>query len=247
MTIVWSTAQQGSSEWLDARRGVITGSRFKDARDFTAKGLSTAKRDGYAMDLAREREGGIVPPIFQNSAMKTGTEQEPIARMKYEARTGELVEEAGFACTIDRKFGCSPDGLIGTEGAFETKAMVSSATLFKALVDGDISEYRDQCIGYQWLLNVKWVDLALWCPDLDALHVIRIPRDEDAVQALEDDMLKFDALVESYRAKLRAKLAPAAPAATPAAPNMDAPWDLPATPIDAPAPAAKRALAAANF
>lgn len=242
MTMIYNQHEQGTPEWLEARRGVVTGSRFKDARDFNAKGVSSAKREAYAMDLAREREGGTVPPVFQNAAMKTGTEQEPIARMKYEARTGELVEEVGFACTIDRKFGCSPDGLIGTEGAFETKAMVSSATLFKALVDGDISEYRDQCIGYQWLLSVKWVDLALWCPDLDALHVIRIPRDEEAVQALEDDMLKFDALVESYRAKLRAKLNPAAKPTQ--ADPMDAPWELPTTDT---APAAKRALAVANF
>jgi len=33
MTIIWNTAPQGSDEWLAARCGVITASRFRDARD----------------------------------------------------------------------------------------------------------------------------------------------------------------------------------------------------------------------
>lgn len=200
--ILWNNAPQGSEEWAAARPGRITGSRYRDARDFTAKGLSTAKRDGYAMDLAREREGGTVPAVYVTAAMKDGTQQEPVARMRYEAQTGELVEEVGFAYTEDGKFGLSPDGLIGGDGVFETKTMVSSQTLFKAMVDGDIGDYRDQCIGYLWLLGRQWVDLALWCPDLEALHVTRIVRDEDEIQRLEDALMAFDKYVEAFRAKL---------------------------------------------
>ena len=87
--------------------------------------------------------------------------------------------------------------------------MVSASTLFSAMVDGDISEYRDQCMFGLWHFALDWVDLCLWCPDLQALHVIRIERDEDEIQRLEDDMVAFDKLVSEYEAKLRAKLAPA--------------------------------------
>lgn len=211
--ILWNNAPQGSPEWAAARPGRITGSRYRDARDRTAKGLSTAKRDGYAMDLARQREGGTVQAVYVNAAMQAGTEQEPVARMRYEAQTGELVEEVGFAYTEDGKFGLSPDGLIGSDGVFETKLMVSSQTLFKALVDGDIGEYRDQCIGYLWLLRRQWVDLALWCPDLDVLHVTRITRDEEEIQRMEDDLMAFDKCVESFRAKLRQVIGRDAPGA----------------------------------
>jgi hypothetical protein len=48
------------------------------------------------MDVARERVGGIVPPLYQNAAMRTGSEQEPIARVMYEAETGAMLEEVGF-------------------------------------------------------------------------------------------------------------------------------------------------------
>lgn len=93
--------------------------------------------------------------------------------------------------------------------AIEIKTMVSSQTLFKAMVDGDISEYRDQCLFAMWMLRLDWVDLCLWAPDLpNPLLVIRINRDENEIQALEDDLIAFDKLVSEYEAKLRSRLAP---------------------------------------
>jgi hypothetical protein len=100
--------------------------------------------------------------------------------------------------------------------AIEIKTMVSSATLFKAMVDGDISEYRDQCVFAMWMLRLDWVDLCLWAPDLpNPLLVIRINRDENEIQALEDDLIAFDKLVGEYEAKLRKRMAQPATDATP--------------------------------
>lgn len=208
MTIIFNTAPQGSDEWLAIRRGAITGSRFKDARDRKKNGDLTEKCMGYAYDLAREREGGTAPETYVNAAMRLGTQEEPIARLTYEAETGQFVEEVGFAHTADGKFGLSVDGRVLPNGAVEIKTMVSSATLFKALVDEDISEYRDQCVGAMWLLGLEWVDLCLWAPDLKILHVIRIERDDNEIDALEQDLLAFDRLVEQLRAKLRRRLHP---------------------------------------
>lgn len=247
----WLNLEQGSQDWLQMRRGVITGSRFKDARDWS-DGLTSqqriyanARRDGseekaamalagyksapksesvadaiangarklwggkaiaYAMDLARERIGGRAPTKFSNAAMREGTEQEPYARAAYEAHTGEMVEEVGFFITDDKCFGLSPDGLINDDGVQEIKTMVSSDTLFKAVADGDLSEYIDQCNGYLWLLGRKYVDLCLWVPDLQKLIVNRIHRDEEAIQALKDDLLAFAKLVNEYEEKLKTAL-----------------------------------------
>lgn len=213
---------QGSDAWLEARRGVITASRFKDARDYKAptaaekkegktRGAPSSKLLGYAFDTARERVGGKAPQKFQNAAMRSGTEQEPLARMAYESKTGELVEETGFYTTDDGLFGVSVDGLVGDDGVIEVKTMVSSDTLFTAVVDGDISEYRDQCNGAMWLLGRKWVDLILWAPDLEAigrhLTVLRIERDDNAINELEADLLQFAALVSSHESQLLKKAA----------------------------------------
>lgn len=199
---------QGSDEWLAARRGVITGSRFKDARDRLKDGKLSAKSRIYAMDVARERFGGVAAQQFQNAAMRTGTEQEPIARQAYEARTGNFVDEAGFITTDDRKFGVSVDGLVDADGMVEIKTLVSSETLFTAIVHCDISAYIDQINGSLWLLGRKWCDLILWAPDLPEgrLTIRRIERDEEAIQRLEEDLIDFEQIVSKYEQELRAKV-----------------------------------------
>lgn len=199
--------EQGSQAWLDARKGCITGSRFKDCRDKLKSGLPSKACIAYAMDTARERVGGSAPAKFQNAAMRTGTEQEPIARAAYERKTGNLVEEVGFFTTEDGLFGLSPDGLIDDDGVLEIKTMVSSDTLFTAMVDGDISQYIDQCLGYLLFLSRQWVDLVLWVPDLGFMKIIRIERDEDAIEALETDLMEFARSVTSYESKLREVIA----------------------------------------
>lgn len=204
----WLQLDQGSEEWLTARRGKITGSRFKDARDKLKGGQPSKECLRYAMDIARERIGGSAPSKFQNAAMRTGTEQEPFARAMYEARTGHMVDEAGFYLSDDAVFGLSPDGLIDDDGVLEIKTMVSSDTLFTAVADGDLSAYMDQCLGYLWLLGRQWVDLVLWVPDLGHMVIKRIQRDEDAIEALESDLLAFAALVAKYEAALRKALSP---------------------------------------
>lgn len=210
MTVLWNLSPQGTDEWLAARRGVITASRFKDCRDKLKNGELSAKAKLYAMDVARERVGGTAAQVYVNAAMRFGTEQEPIARQAYEDETGLLVEQVGFAYTEDRRFGASVDGLINHDGIWECKTMVSSDTLFKAVVDGDTSEFRDQCLGAMWLLGRRWVDLTLWAPDLPGakLTVIRINRDDDEIQRLEDDLLAFERLVSQYEARLRRIVAP---------------------------------------
>lgn len=206
MTIVY-TDPQGSDGWLAARRAVITASRFRDCRDRLKNGTPSKDCRLYALDVARERCGGVAPSKFQNAAMRFGTEQEPLARIAYEAETGNVVTQAGFICTDDRLFGVSVDGMVSTDGLVEFKTMVSSDTLFKAVVDGDVSEYRDQCLGALWLLGRKWIDLILWAPDLEpigrALTIHHLTRDEDAIEALEADLMAFAGMVKEAEAKLR--------------------------------------------
>lgn len=222
---------QGTDDWLEARRGVITASRAKDARDRDSKGKPSAKMLNYAMDTARERCGGKAAPVYQNAAMRMGSEEEQFAAIEYMARTGRALSEAFFITTDDRKFGLSLDRWVNAEAAIEVKTMVSSATLFKAMVEGDISEYRDQCVFALWVLRLQWVDLCLWAPDLpNPLKVIRITRDEAEIQRLEDDMVAFDRLVCQYEASLR-KAMGSEPATTP-------PWEPTATPAKATTPAA---------
>lgn len=251
MSIQWSLAPQGSEEWLAVRRGRITGSRVKDALDFKvptkkqqdagiARGEPSSKRLAYAMDTARERVGGRAAEVYVNAAMRLGTTEETAARVAYEDRTGSMVEEVGFAYTEDGKFGCSVDGLILTPKpshrprVWECKTMVSSDTLFTAVIDGDISAYRHQCLFNMWLLGAEATELYLHVWDIPGLsRLIVIERDEGEIQALEDDLIAFERLVTEYETKLLRAMG-RQPAAEPP------PWQ-DATPIAAQAPTTKAA------
>ncbi len=211
MGLITHTDPQGSEAWLASRRGVITGSRFKDCRDRLKGGAPSKKCTGYAMDVARERAGGTPMSVFEKAAMRFGSEQEPLARAAYEMLTKNFVEEAGFITTEDRLFGVSVDGMVGDDGLIEIKTMVSSDTLFTAVVDGDISSYIDQCNGAMWLLRRKWIDLVLWAPDLEAigrhLTIIRINRNDDEIDALESDLVDFERMVTRYENLLKKEAA----------------------------------------
>lgn len=208
--LIFHAAPQGSDEWIESRRGVITGSRFKDCRDKLKSGQPSKDCLSYAMDVARERNGGRAAAKFESAAMRMGTEQEPFARSTYEMRTGNFVDEAGFVTTPDKLFGVSVDGLVGDDGIIEIKTMVSSGTLFTAVVEGDISAYIDQCNGAMWLLGRNWVDLVLWVPDLEYLRIHRIERDDDAIEALEADLMEFERMVSRYQKSLTDALKEAA-------------------------------------
>lgn len=224
--MIVSHAPQGTNEWLEARRGLITGSRFKDCRDRLKNGSPSEKMLGYAMDVARERCGGKPEPVFVNSAMRTGTEQEAFARRAYELRYGVMCEEAGFISDDERVFGASVDSFVEDDGILEVKTLVSSKTLFKAVVGGDISEYIDQCNGAMWLFGRKWVDLCLWAPDLpgEKLFVRRIERDDNVIEALEGDLMAFKRLVDEYETALRKLIGQ--PKAAPQKADDAPPWDV---------------------
>ncbi len=207
MKFTFSDAPQGSDEWLAARKGRITGSKFSTAREKLNSGTLSSKANLYAEDIARERLGGKAESVYVNKAMNFGTEQEPFARAAYETTTGNIVQEVGFAASDCGMYGLSPDGLVGDDGVIEIKTMVSSDTLFTAVVEGDLSKYMDQVNGYLLFLDRKWVDVVLWTPDLEetglGLVIKRVHRDEKALAELRTDLDSFAAIVRKYESQLR--------------------------------------------
>jgi hypothetical protein len=205
--MIFHNHPQGSPEWLNARAGVITASRFKDARDRLkpAKGETlgkpSAKCIAYAAQVAVERIAGRpIDKVFQNWQMREGQEQEPQARNAYDVETGNIVQEVGLVTTDDRLFGYSSDGFINDGGLLEVKTLLSADVILRVIGGGDLSEYMDQCLGGLWLTGRRWIDLVLWAPALEpigrALTIHRIERDEEAIEALEADLIAFAAMVK---------------------------------------------------
>lgn len=239
---------QGSEDWLRARCGVITASRFADAR----KKLTRASGDRKAGDahsdaikyawliavetIAREP----LDDTYVTYAMQRGRELEPRARAVYEARTGAWVEEVSLVLTDDERFGYSADGFRDDDGLVEIKCPMACDKLGQVWANPEEAhlEYIDQINGGLWITGRKYCDLIVYCPWLAPvgkdLFVKRIQRDEAAIEALEADLVAFMRIVDGYLQILRSptKMSGRPKDVDP----MTPPWDL-TTPTKA-APAA---------
>lgn len=196
--------EQGSPEWKQARAGKVTASRAKDARDRLKSGAASGKQIAYACQVALERVSHQpADATFENWQMREGHVQEPIARAAYERRTGNLVDEVGAFATDDDLFLYSPDGLIDDDGLLEVKTLFSPERIMTIVGNGDTSDFEDQCMFGLWLTGRQWIDLVVWVPSLEHLTIKRITRDEDAIEALEADLMAFSRLVTQYETTLR--------------------------------------------
>lgn len=202
--------QQGSDEWLKARAGKFTASRFADLMAVTKSGPS-ASRQNLITTLALERITGEPVLTYANEAMQRGTELEPVARAAYEALTGEWVDLVGFV-QDDRwpYVGVSPDGLIGDDGLIEIKCPFSQAKHLEALRRGAHAvEYRWQVQGQMWITGRQWCDVVSFdprFPDGLQLAITRVQRDDEAIaklaKACEDAEQEVQSVVEQLT-KLR--------------------------------------------
>lgn len=211
MSFTMIECAQGTQEWKEARTGVITASRFRDATETTKKGEATAKAVSYLAQVAIERISGEPSDEgFVTWQMRRGTELEPVARLMYESRSGAFVTEAGIAVTDDGKFGYSTDGLVDDDGLIEIKCVASPEKIIHIVTTGDVSEYIHQMQGGMWITGRKWCDFVLYVPQLRSvgkeLFIRRIKRDDDFIEVMEQKLMSFEREVSSIERRLRAPL-----------------------------------------
>lgn len=121
--IVHDNFVQGSDEWLEARRGLLTASEMKFILTPTMKMASNEKERAHLFALLSQRIVGYVEPGYVGDDMLRGYEDEIEARRVYSGNYG-AVEECGFI-TNDKfgfRIGYSPDGLVGSDGLIEIKS-----------------------------------------------------------------------------------------------------------------------------
>ncbi len=198
--------EQRSPEWFAARCGLITASRYKDARATLKNGSPAQSRLDYMAELALERITGSLTDRFVTPAMQRGTELESAARAAYEADTGEIVSELGMCLHDTLAFGYSPDGLVGDDGLIEIKCPSNPYKLAQLLLTRDINEYADQVQGGLWITGRAWCDVLIYHPSIP-IKPLRVARDAAYIKALEADLLAFAAEVDSYTERLQRQVA----------------------------------------
>ena len=199
--------EQGSPEWKAMRLGKVTASRIGDIMATTKSGPS-ASRENYMVELALQRVTGVAEESFTSPAMKWGIEQEPFARMAYEAQSGEIVQEVDF---IDHPSiplcGASPDGLVGDDGLVEIKCPDSKEHL-RILRDGAIKDsYMLQMLWQMECTNRKWCDFVSYdprFPDWCNVRIVRVFRVDPQLEEIRKKVREFENDVSVTVQKIRA-------------------------------------------
>jgi putative phage-type endonuclease len=185
---------QGSPEWFALRLGKVTASRVADVVAKTKSGYSTS-RANYAAQLIAERLTGTVAESYTNAAMQHGTETEPEARSAYEFYQGVTVEQIGFVPHPQiEQAGCSPDGLIGSDGLLEIKCPQTAAHLETLLGQAVPGKYETQIQFQMACTGRAYCDFVSYDPRMPEnmrLFIKRIVRDEKRIAELETEVTGF--------------------------------------------------------
>jgi putative phage-type endonuclease len=192
---------QGSEEWFAERVGRPSASRFSEI--ITTTGQPSKQAEKYLHELAGERVVGFKAETYINANMARGIEMEAEARQLYELMSGVEVEQVGI-CYQDeeRKYGASPDGLVGESGLLEIKCPTLHVSV-KYLLAGSLpTDYFQQVQGQLFVTGREWVDFMSYYPGLKPM-VVRVQRDEKFIAALKNELDAFCDRLDEVEAKLR--------------------------------------------
>lgn len=201
---------QGTQEWLDARRGLLTASEMGRIITPTLKVANNGDSRAHVYEIAAQRITGFVKEKFTSYDMMRGHEEEVDARDHYRKHYAP-VEHAGFI-TNDRwgfKLGYSPDGLVGDIGLIEAKSRDPRFQV-ETIVKGEIPP--EHIIQVQSALLIA--DDREWCHFLsysgglpmDLIPAEPIPEFQEAITAAATAFeARVAEVIEAYHDSVKAR------------------------------------------
>ena len=184
----YGSVVQGSDEWLDLRRGLITASEMSLLLTPTLKVAANDKSRQHVYELLAQRISGYTEPHYVSNDMLRGQEEEVLARALYSEKYSP-VRDGGFVTNDQWGFtlGYSPDGLVGDDGLIECKSRRQKyqiQTITEHVPAGTIpEEYVLQAQTGLLVTGRKWLDFVSYCGGLPMV-VIRVFPDPAIQEAI---------------------------------------------------------------
>lgn len=204
---------QGDEQWRAVRCGMVTSSRIAAALSFLSrkskngeKGSESQARIDLKYELACEILTEESSGHYVTRWMKEGKDKEPLARAAYERLTGNPTEQVGFVFHPTIKMaGCSPDALIGNDGAAEYKCP-RQHTHLGYLIDGIVpTEYLPQCHWHMACCELDWIDFMSHAPEFKRkVHknfLKRLYRDDAIIRTMEEGAIRLNEEVQELIAQ----------------------------------------------
>ena len=197
---------QGSDEWHDQRRGIVTASVVGTLiTPTTIKPAANPQSRSLTMQLAAERITGWTDPTYMNDDMLRGVEDEPRAVDVYSEHYAP-VTTTGFMVRDDWgfKIGYSPDGLVGTDGLVEVKSRRQKKHLQTILDDAPPPENMAQLQCGLLVSGRDWIDYISYSGGMP-LWVKRVGPDPKWFDAIVAAVAKFEEAVTLMAATYEAR------------------------------------------
>lgn len=198
--------EQGSEEWHDQRRGLVTASVVGKLLTPTLKVADNDASRALTATLVAERLTGWTEETPVSSDMWRGILHEPIARDTYSGHY-QHATEVGFMLLEEDgwSLGYSPDGLVGVDGLIEVKCPRAKTHLNTILADAVPAHYMAQLQAGLLVSGRDWIDFVSFVSGMP-LFVKRVLPDPDWRAAIEAACRQFEdnaaAIVTDYRARV---------------------------------------------
>lgn len=198
--------EQGTPQWHDLRRGIVTASVVGKLLTPTLKVADNDVSRGLTATLAAERITGWTEGTPMTSDMYRGVWSEPFARDLYSGHYQQATE-VGFMRRDEDGWtlGYSPDGIVGDDGLIEIKAPRSKTQLLTAITDEVPAHYMAQCQAGLLVSGRKWLDFVSYVGGMH-IYVKRVTPDPQWFAAIEAACRTFEtsasALVADYHKRV---------------------------------------------
>ena len=198
MTVkIYEELEQGSSEWLEARRGIVTASVIGQLiTPSTLKVAKNATSRSKLYELASERISGRVERVPTTWQMERGNEEEARARELYETHFAPI-EQVGFIVReVDGvPIGFSPDGLIHDDGLVEFKSRSPKIHVQHVLSDRVPPENMAQVMTGLYVTGREWCDYTSFSNGF-AMWKTRVFPDEQWFAAIHEALIKAEETIQ---------------------------------------------------
>lgn len=157
--------EQGTDEWLELRRGILTASEVKNIITLsTKKPAANEKARALVYEMAAQTVSGFVELSYISDDMIRGTIDEVQAAIVYQENYDEI-ENVGFITNDKWSFtlGYSPDGLVGTKGSIEIKSRRQKFQLETIVSDEVPAEFMAQIQTGLLVSEREWCDFISYC------------------------------------------------------------------------------------
>lgn len=206
---------QGTDEWHELRRGILTASEMRLIMTPTGKIANNDKTRAHVYEIAAQRITGHTEPRYVNDDMMRGHLDEEEARKLYTKHYGPA-ELCGFVTndTYGFRIGYSPDALVGRFGLLEIKSRSQRFQVQTIASDHMPDEYLLQVQTALLVTGREWLDFISYSNGMP-LYRKRIEADPDLHAAIIEAASAFESRVQEvmmeYRATVAAKGLPETP------------------------------------